>query len=195
MRIKKLKNLYYIFIVAFTISTFTFGGGYTVVPMMRKYFVEKLEFIDEDELLNISAIAHSTPGAIAVNIPVLVGYKVNGLIGAVVAGIGTITPPLIILSIISVFYKSFRDNIIVTKVLKGMEAGVVAIIVDVLIDMWQTVRLEKNILLTLIAPLAFVANYVFNINVIYIIVTTAIICLIQSQINQNKNSLTEVYHE
>ncbi len=132
--------------------------------------------------MDISAIAHSTPGAIAVNIAVLVGYKIAGLAGAIITGIGTVMPPLIILSIISVFYKAFRDNTVVSAVLKGMEAGVAASIVDILIDMWQGITKEKNILLIFMAPAAFIANYFFNINVIYIIIFCAILCFAQTYI-------------
>ncbi|HHX69367.1 MAG TPA: chromate transporter [Gallicola sp.] len=182
MRFKKLRIYFTLFKVTFSISTFTFGGGYIVIPMMRKYFVDDLKLITEEELMDMSAIAHSTPGAIAVNIAVLVGYRIAGIIGAIITGLGTVIPPLLILSIISVFYKSFRDNLIVSAVLKGMEAGVAATIVDILIDMWQGITKEQNILLTLMAPAAFIANYIFNINVLYIIVFCAILCFIQTYI-------------
>ena len=148
--------------------------------MMRKYFVDDLELITEQELMDMSAIAHSTPGAIAVNIAVLVGYRISGILGAIITGIGTVTPPLIILSLISVFYKSFRDNALVSAVLKGMEAGVAATIVDILIDMWQGIRGENNLLLSLMAPAAFIANYIFGVNVLYILFFCSILCFAQT---------------
>ena len=129
MKLKKLKILFILFKITFSISAFTFGGGYVVIPMMRKYFVDDLSLITEEELMNMSAIAHSTPGAIAV----LVGYRIARITGAIIAGLGTVMPPLIILSIISVYYQSFRDNVIVSAILKGMEAGVAATIVDILL--------------------------------------------------------------
>ena len=182
MKSKKLRTLFSLFKITFSISAFTFGGGYIVIPMMRKYFVDDLGLISEEDLMDMSAIAHSTPGAIAVNIAVLVGYKTAGITGAIISGLGTITPPLIILSIISIFYKSFRDNIVASAILRGMEAGVAASIIDILMDMWQGITREKNLLLTLMVPATFIANYVFNINVIYIIVFCAILCLGQTYI-------------
>lgn len=182
MKLNKLKTFFTLFKITFSISAFTFGGGYIVIPMMRRYFVEDLELITEEELMDMSAIAHSTPGAIAVNIAVLVGYKIAGLAGAIITGIGTVMPPLIILSILSVFYKAFRDNTVVSAVLKGMEAGVAASIVDILIDMWQGITKEKDMLLTFMAPASFIANYFFNINVIYIIIFCAILCFAQTYI-------------
>lgn len=190
MKSDKLKTYFILFKITFSISAFTFGGGYIVIPMMRKYFVEDLELITEEELMDMSAIAHSTPGAIAVNIAILVGYKIAGLLGAIITGIGTVTPPLIILSIISVFYKAFRDNTIVSAILKGMEAGVAATIIDILIDMWQAITKEENILLTFMAPFAFITNYFFNINVIYIIIFCAVLAFTQPHL-QNKISSKE----
>ncbi|AZP04686.1 chromate transporter [Jeotgalibaca ciconiae] len=192
MQLNKLKVYFLLFRFSFSISAFTFGGGYVVIPMMRKYFVKDLKLISEQELLEMAAIAQSTPGAIAVNIAVLVGYRIAGLKGAVITCIGTILPPIMILSIISFFYQSFRDNNIISSLLKGMEAGVAATIVDLLIDMWQGVLKEKNLLLTLMAPFAFLANFVFNVNVLYIIIFCSVLCLAQSFI---KNKLGGVESE
>lgn len=192
MQLNKLKVYFLLFRFSFSISAFTFGGGYVVIPMMRKYFVKDLKLISEQKLLEMAAIAQSTPGAIAVNIAVLVGYRIAGLKGAVITCIGTILPPIMILSIISFFYQSFRDNNIISSLLKGMEAGVAATIVDLLIDMWQGVLKEKNLLLTLMAPFAFLANFVFNVNVLYIIIFCSVLCLAQSFI---KNKLGGVESE
>lgn len=101
MNIKKFKRYGSLFKITFSISAFTFGGGYVVIPMMRKYFVTDLELFSEKELLDMAAIAQSTPGAIAVNIAVLIGYRIAGITGAVISCLGTILPPLLILSVIS----------------------------------------------------------------------------------------------
>lgn len=169
-----------LFRISFSISAFTFGGGYIVIPMMRKFFIEELDLITETELLDMAAIAQSSPGAIAVNLAVLVGYRIGGLPGAIITGIGTITPPIIILSVVSLFYKSFRDHRIISAILKGMEAGVAATMVDLIIDMSQSLMQDKNRLLRLLAPLAFVASFVFNISVLVILIVCVLIMLIQS---------------
>ena len=182
MQLRKLRIYFLLFKISFSISGFTFGGGYIVIPMMHRYYVNDLKLITEQELLDMAAIAQSTPGAIAVNIAVLVGYRISGIMGAIISIIGTILPPLLILSAISFFYKSFRDNRIITAILKGMEAGVAATIVDILIDMWQGIIQEKNWLLTLMAPTAFIANFIFNINVLYIIIICSVLCFVQARI-------------
>ncbi|WP_312810222.1 chromate transporter [Sedimentibacter sp.] len=189
MRLKKLKLYFSLFRITFSISAFTFGGGYIVIPMMRKYFVNDLALISEQELLDMAAIAQSTPGAIAVNIAVLAGYRIAGITGAIITCIGTVLPPLIILSVISFFYKSFRDNRVISAILKGMEAGVAATIVDILIDMWQGIIREKNLLLTLMAPITFFANFVFNINVLVIIIFCSILCFIQAYIKMKQGGI------
>ena len=94
----------------FSLSAFTVGGGFVIVPLMKQKFVDGLHWIDEDEMLDIAAIAQSAPGAIAVNAAILVGYRLAGIVGALVTIFGTILPPLLLLSVISVFYQAFQDN-------------------------------------------------------------------------------------
>ncbi|ROR27261.1 chromate transporter [Mobilisporobacter senegalensis] len=166
---EKKQLLKSIFISTFYLSAFTFGGGYVIITLMKKKFVDELKWIDENEMLNETAIAQSAPGPIAVNLSILLGYKLAGILGAAVSILGTILPPLIILSILSLFYTAFRDNIIVNAVLKGMQAGVAAIIADVVLQMGQDIRKEKNILSIFIMIGAFIATYLLNINVMYII--------------------------
>lgn len=182
MSIEKMKIYFTLFRITFYISAFTFGGGYIVIPMMRKYFVDDLELISEQELLDMAAIAQSSPGAIAVNIAVLIGYRIAGITGAIISAVGTVLPPLVILSIISLFYKAFRDNRVVSAVLKGMEAGVAATIVDLIIDMSQGILKEENWLLTLMAPITFIASFIFNINVLVIIISCALLSFVQAYI-------------
>lgn len=134
----------------------------------------------------MAAIAQSTPGAIAVNIAVLVGYRISGITGAIISCIGTVLPPLLILSIISFFYETFRDNRVISAILKGMEAGVAATIVDLIIDMSQGVLKEKNWLLTLMVPIAFIASFIFNINVLVIIIFCSTLCFIQTYIKKGR---------
>lgn len=189
MRHKKLKLYFTLFRITFSISAFTFGGGYIVIPMMRKYFVQDLKLISEQELLDMAAIAQSTPGAIAVNIAVLVGYRIAGMTGALISCIGTVLPPLLILSTISLFYKAFRDNRIISALLKGMEAGVAATIVDLVIDMGQGILKEKNWLLTLMAPSAFLASFIFNINVLAIIIFCSLLCFVQTYIKSREGGI------
>lgn len=153
----------------FYISAFTFGGGFVIVPLMRKRFVEDLKWIDEKEMLNMVAVAQSSPGAIAVNTAILIGFKVAGIFGAAFTILGTVTPPFIILSVISFFYSSFRDNAVIGALLGGMQAGVAAVIAEVVTAMGANIIREKKIFSTILMVLAFSAVYFLKVNVIYII--------------------------
>lgn len=185
------KQLYFsMFKITFSVSAFTFGGGYVVIPMMRTHFVEDLNLITEEELLDMAAIAQSTPGAIAVNLAVLIGYRLGGILGAIVNAIGTILPPIIILAVISKGYEAFRDNRIINAVLKGMEAGVVALIVNLVIDMLQVILERKNLFLTLMVPVAFVASFILQINVAVIIICSALISLLNTAVVMHKKRRT-----
>ena len=148
---KKDTSFYWtLFMSTFTLSAFTFGGGYVIVPLMQKRFVHELKWINEEEMLDLVAIAQSSPGPIAVNASIIIGYRMAGIPGAIISVIGTSLPPLIIITIISYFYLAFRDNSIVNAVLLGMQAGVAAVIVNVVIGMAKGItKTKKNCLLLL----------------------------------------------
>ena len=175
MKNKKKSELVKLFFSVFKLSACTFGGGFVIVPLMRKRFVEELSWIEEQEMLDMTAIAQSSPGAIAVNASILVGYHVAGIPGALLAVFGTVTPPLIIISIISLFYQAFRANTIVNLVMAGMLCGVAAVIFDVVIDMSKTLMHTRRILPVLVLLGAFVAVRFFSANIILVILVCGII--------------------
>ena len=113
-----------LFFACLYLSTFTFGGGYVIVTLLKEKFVDHYHWIEEDEMLDLVAIAQSSPGAIAVNGAIIVGYKLAGIPGMLVSVIGAIIPPMVILSVISVFYDAFCSNYYIAALLKGMTAGV-----------------------------------------------------------------------
>lgn len=158
-----------LFYSTFLLSAFTFGGGFVIVPLMRKKFVEEYGWLEEKEMLNITAIAQSSPGAIAVNASILVGYRLAGVLGSAVTIAATITPPLIIISTISFFYDAFRDNAVVSAVMHGMQAGVAAVIADVVLRMGKNVADEKRLSSIFVMLGAFIAVYFLKINIVYII--------------------------
>jgi len=164
-----------LFISTFKLSACTFGGGFVIIPLMREKFVEKLGWIEEDEMLDLTAIAQSSPGAIAVNASILVGYHVAGIPGALLAVFGTVLPPLIIIFIISMFYQAFRDNSIVNMAMAGMLCGVAAVICDVVINMAKTIFQKKRILPVLVMMAAFIAVHFFSVNIVMIILVCGVI--------------------
>ncbi len=166
---RNVKFYWELFMSTFLLSAFTFGGGYVIVPLMRKKFVDKLHWVEEEEMLNMVAIAQSAPGPIAINTSILIGYRMAGVGGAFLTVLGTVLPCLIILTVISTFYQSFRDSTVVRALLKGMQAGVAAVITDVVAGMIGNVLKEKKIYSILLMLAAFIVTLVYDINVIYII--------------------------
>lgn len=172
----KEKRLYWkLFWATFQLSAFTFGGGYVIVPLMRRKFVMNLHWLEDDEMLDLTAIAQSTPGAMAVNASVLVGYRVAGLPGAFISVLATVLPPFLILSVISLFYTQFRDNWAVNLVLKGMQAGVAAVICDVVVSMGWNIFKLRRVLPVIMMVGAFVASWFFDVNVVLVILLCAVV--------------------
>ena len=173
--LKKKHLLLELFLSTLYISSFTFGGGFVIVTFMKRKFVDELHWIDEQEMLDLVDLAQSSPGAIAVNAAILVGWRVCGFAGMLTAVLGTILPPMIILSVISLFYAAFASNVYVALVLKGMQAGVAAVILDVTCSLGGSVLKEKSVFSIIIMAAAFAATFFFNVNVIYIILTAGLL--------------------
>ncbi len=171
----KRKPYLQLFLSTLMLSSFTFGGGFVIVSLMKKKFVDKLHWIDEEEMLNLIAIAQASPGAIAVNGSILVGYRVAGVFGAMVSILGTILPPLVILSAISLVYAAFKSNEYVAAALKGMQAGVAAIICDVVVTLGANVLKTRDALTITIIPIAFCAVFFWKVNVVYVILGSALL--------------------
>lgn len=169
------KTLLKLFVSMLYISAFTFGGGFVIVTLMKRKFVDELHWLEEQEMLDLTALAQSSPGAIAVNAAILVGWRVAGFAGMLVAVLGTILPPLLILSVISAFYAAFASNRYVALVLKGMQAGVAAVVLDVVFSLGSKVARERSPLQILVMIAAFLATFFFKINVVLIILAAALI--------------------
>ena len=168
------------------LSAFTFGGGYVIVTLLKKKFVDECHWIEEDEMLDLVAIAQSAPGAIAVNGAIVVGYKLAGLPGAAVAIVATIIPPFVIISAISVFYEAFRDNFLVSQMLTGMQAGVGAVIASVVWQMGADVVRSKSAASVLIMAVAFAATCFFGVNVVLVILAAAGVGVVRTLLAQRQ---------
>lgn len=185
---KQEKNPYLWLIgINLVISTFTFGGGYVVVPMIRRYFVTQGKYFTEEELINMAAIAQSTPGAIAINLSSLAGYHVAGIKGAAISCISAIVPPLIILGFVSTFYSAFSSNAVIAAILKGMQAGVAALIVDLIIDMCHMILKERSYLLSALIPGVFFASFIMDINVAFILICCCLLCVGKVMISKRRS--------
>lgn len=153
----------------FVISACTFGGGFVIIGMIKQKFTEKLHWISEEEILDMTAIAQSAPGPLGVNMAIITGYRIRKIPGALICTLGAVLPPLITVSVISVFYNQFQNNAIIARALQVMRAGVAAVIVDVVINLASNIFKTKNVLWIMVMIAAFVATVFFKVSAIVLI--------------------------
>ena len=162
-------RLWTLFKTCFIISACTFGGGMVIISMLQKKFVEELHWISQDEVMDLVAIAQSCPGVMAVNTSIIIGYHIAGVAGALLTVTGTILPPMIILTIVSMFYVQFRSNPVIALLLKGMQAGVAAVMINMTITMAGNVLKDREVFSLLMLIAASVAAVFFGVDIILIL--------------------------
>lgn len=165
-----IHRLLWLFKANVVISCLAVGGGYMIIPLMKKQFIDKARAFDFDELIEMYAIAQSAPGAIAVNLSAVTGYRIAGITGAVVSCTAAVLPPLVIISIAAACYQQFIHNAMINAALKGMIAAIAAIIIDVVLDMGKNVARARERLGLFTAAAVFTAAFVFNVSAILLII-------------------------
>ena len=171
---KNREQLWIHFKSMFLLSACTFGGGFVIVSLMKKKFVEELKWLEEDEMLDITAITQSSPGPLPVNASVIIGYRMQGILGSLAAVLGTILPPMFVISLICVFYTEFRQNLYIAAALQVMRAGVAAVILDVTWNLAKNVWNSHSVFYTSLMVLSFCGAYFFGVSAMIII----LICLV-----------------
>ncbi len=175
-----------IFYNTFKMSAFTIGGGYVMIPMMKERFVDKLGWIDSDELAELTALGQSAPGAMVINTSALMGYRLLGFSGAACAVLGTALPPLIILAAVCRFYELIRDNTYVSAAFRGMRAGVAAVIADVVISMGAPYFKKDKLPSIFIMVAAFLAAFFLDINIALVIASCGVLGIIIGAIHRKQ---------
>ncbi len=182
------KTLWKLFASMFMLSSCTFGGGFVIVSLMKKKFVDEKHWLDEDEMLDITAITQSAPGPLPVNASVIIGYRMSGILGSVIAVLGTILPPMIIISLISLCYEQFRTNEIIATALRVTRAGVAAVIIDVTLNLAGKVLKLKRFMYTAMMVVCFVLVAVFKVSAMAIILTCLAIGILDAVITCKKEA-------
>lgn len=159
------------------INTFTFGGGYTIVPLLRDEFVKKQENISEQEMMNIITLAQSGPGAIAINTSLLLGYKLFGFSGALLALLASSIPCLISTVLVYLLYAQFSSNHMVQTILTAMAGAICAILLVTVYQMTKTVMKQHPLFSLSLAISSFVASYFLNIQTVIILIGAGLIGL------------------
>jgi chromate transporter len=176
--VNKKISLLELFLTFFRINAITFGGGYTIVAVLRDEFMLRKKIISEEEMLDLVAIAQSGPGAMAINTSVLIGYKLRGVAGAITCMLASVAPCIIVISIISLFYQEFRTNFYINAALMGMSGVISAVLVVTTIGMAKNVLKQRAVLSGGIMIVAFLLSFVFNVNSALIIFGFGILGLI-----------------
>lgn len=182
----RAKTLVELFFVFFKIGAVTFGGGLAMLPIIEKELVIKRNWVTKDTLLDYFAIGQATPGIIAVNVATFLGYSRAGILGAIIATLGVVTPSIIIISIIAKFLSGFSENITVKKALAGINVVVAALLTKVLWGFRK--KIFSSILAFILFLLAFLGIAFFNVNTILIVVASIFIGLGFFFLNNNSNN-------
>lgn len=165
-----------LFLTFLKIGAFTFGGGYAMIPLIQKEVAEKNNWVTNDDILDIIAIAESTPGPISVNTATFIGYKLYGVLGACVATLGLILPSFLIILLISSVLREFQDMQVVQYAFDGIRAGVLALIVKALFSMYK--QCPKGIVSYVVILLSFLIVVFTECSVLYVLIGCALFGLI-----------------
>ncbi|MBR2496182.1 MAG: chromate transporter [Clostridia bacterium] len=183
------KRLLQLFLTFLKIGAFTFGGGYVMLAIIKDEICESKKWVEEDELLKVYAIAESTPGPVAINASTYVGYKVAGLLGAIIATLGVVLPAFTIIFLIASYLNNFMDLPIVQNAFLGIKIGVSVLILFAGIDMLKKMsKTAYNVISCIISFVAMAVIDLFSINFssIYIILIFGVISLFIFAIKNKK---------
>ncbi len=181
-----MKKLLEIFITFFKIGAFTFGGGYAMIPLIQREAAENKKWVSDDDILDIVAIAESTPGPIAINAATFIGYKTMGPLGSLFATLGVVLPSFTIISLIAFLLKEFSHIPAVQYAFFGIRAGVLALVTKSLWTMYK--KAPKGYVATVICALALLLVVFFHINALIIIIASALVGYIVSALKQRRES-------
>ena len=181
--------LWTLFKESFILSAFTFGGGFVIVSLMKKKFVDGYHWLEEQDMLNLVAIAQSAPGVIAVNAAIIVGYQLAGWLGILVSLVGTILPPFVVITLVARSYDWLVQYPLVQVVLMGMQAGVGAILVDVVFSLIHGLIKEQAWGWMMWMVVSFVALTFFELHILWVIAASACVGLISLSVVQREVKL------
>lgn len=169
---ERLRESWQLFLIFFKIGAFTFGGGYAMIPLIEYETTEKRQLIEKEEIMDIVAIAESTPGPIAINSATFVGYRTAGVLGSFMATLGVVLPSFVTILLIAFFLRKVMDYAVVRYAFFGIRAGVLALIVKSLISFWK--KAEHNVFSWCVMIAAFLWSAILGWSAIALIALAAV---------------------
>ena len=179
-----MKKLWQIFVTFFKIGAFTFGGGYAMIPLIQREAVDHRKWVTEDDILDIVAIAESTPGPIAINSATFVGYRAAGVLGSAAATFGVVLPSFVIILALSFVLQQFQEVRAVQYAFRGIQAGVLALLFKALWTMYK--KAPKGWAAYVVMAGSFLATAVLNINVLFVIIGCAVFGLVTAMLAERR---------
>lgn len=180
------RKMWELFTITLQLGAFTFGGGYAMFPLMRREYVEKRNWFTDSDMLDMLAVSQSLPGMISVNASIMVGYRLFGLLGALVAVLGLVLPSLVVLSIISFFYVKFQSNPWVNAALSGIRVGVIALLIQAVIQLGKPS--VKGAFAWILAITAFILSVLSGIHPILIILAGAFVGILRTLLHDRRKT-------
>lgn len=165
------KILLDLFLTFFKIGAFTIGGGLAMLPIIEREIVDKKGYINKEEIIDAFAISQSLPGIIAINSAIYVGYRIAGLIGALVTALGVILPSFVIILVIAMLFTTVSGNVWINKALTGVKAGVAGVIAVSVVNLAR--KAIKDAFGIILAIVAFVLAAIFDVSIVYIVLAGA----------------------
>ena len=187
---KNKTNIFEMFLTFFKIGLFTFGGGYAMLALIESEVVEKKKWIDKEEFLDMVAIAESTPGPIAINSATYIGYKRAGVLGSTFCTLGVVLPSLIIIYVISLFLEAFLEFELAAYAFKGIQAGVVYLIISAGVKMLKGLKktpMSIAILCSVVVLMVTFSILAIDFSTIIFIIISGIIGLAVYFVGKMKN--------
>ena len=175
----KRNSLWQIFLTFFKIGAFTFGGGYAMIPLIQAEAAQKQGWVSEEDILEIVAIAESTPGPIAVNAATFVGYRAGGFLGSVCATLGVVLPSFLTILAVSCVLREFQENIYVRYAFRGIRAGVLALIVKAMWGMYQ--KCGKNAVSHVVMLAAFILAALMKVSALPVLAGCAVFGIVTAR--------------
>lgn len=166
-------NIYFeAFSLFFKIGAFTIGGGYAMIPLIENEVVKKKKWISQDDFIDLLAIAQSSPGILAVNIAIFIGYRLRGIKGSIITTLGTVLPSFVIILSIALFFHSFKDNAVIERIFKGIRPAVVALIAAPTFSMAKSAKITwTNVWIPVVSALLI---WLLNFSPIWIIISAGL---------------------
>ena len=180
-----MKKLWELFITFFKIGGFTFGGGYAMIPLIQKEVVDNKKWVSDEDILDIVAIAESTPGPIAINSATFIGYKTAGVLGSFFATLGVVLPSFVIISVIAYLLQEFATYNVVKWAFFGIRAGVLSLVTKSLWTMYK--KAPKGVLALIISIVSLCLVAFLKVNALIVIGLGAVVGLVSSEIKRRRD--------